>query len=401
MAARAERGATRAVRGADADRPPRRAAAGPDACARWAMPAILGRSFSLRDLVTIGSGAARASGGTRWTADARRPSGPDGGARPGRRRGRRPAAAAAAPGRRRRLHVHPRAGPRVRDEPSSRSPAGARSTPRSSTCCSKAASRPRRACRCSPSTRSRPATTRAARFSIDAAAAALASNAPEEALRLVDQALPVVSSPADRRSCSRRRRRVRRPPPDGDRLDGLAELAALAEAMRDPSSSSTCSSGALGAPVSHDEDAAAELARRVAIERRAGAIATGAPGDLELGQALLRTAWASRSAVRERGRHRRRRGGLPARHRARRGARRRSGLAAALREIGMIDFARPRVVRVEVIAGRGNEASRGHRLGRDSRRSSSGTPIAPLVVEAPASSSGRSGSTSGSTIGPA
>ena len=42
-------------------------------------------------------------------------------------------------------------------------------------------------------------TVRAARFSIDAATAALASNAPEEALRLVEQALPVVSTPADRR----------------------------------------------------------------------------------------------------------------------------------------------------------------------------------------------------------
>ncbi|MFL5708504.1 MAG: ATP-binding protein, partial [Chloroflexota bacterium] len=43
-------------------------------------------------------------------------------------------------------------------------------------------------------------TARAARFSIDAAGAALDSNAAEEALRLVDQALPVVSSATDRRT---------------------------------------------------------------------------------------------------------------------------------------------------------------------------------------------------------
>ncbi|HEY5520095.1 MAG TPA: hypothetical protein VIK08_05505, partial [Candidatus Limnocylindrales bacterium] len=79
-------------------------------------------------------------------------------------------------------------------------------------------------------------TARAARFSIEAAGAALASNAPEEALRLVEQALPVVSTPADRRVLLATRddayavlRRT------GERLDGLTELAALAEAMRDPS----------------------------------------------------------------------------------------------------------------------------------------------------------------------
>ena len=71
---------------------------------------------------------------------------------------------------------------------------------------------------------------RAARFSIAAASAALASNAPEEALRLIEQALPVVSTPADRRVLLTTRddafavlRRTH------DRLDGLTELAALAD----------------------------------------------------------------------------------------------------------------------------------------------------------------------------
>src|SRR5213076_262977 len=67
-------------------------------------------------------------------------------------------------------------------------------------------------------------TERAARFSIDAAAAARESNAAEEALRLVDQALPVVSSPADRRALLVTRdaayAALRK---TGERLDGLAE----------------------------------------------------------------------------------------------------------------------------------------------------------------------------------
>ena len=125
-------------------------------------------------------------------------------------------------------------------------------------------------------------TARAGRFSIDAAAAALASNAPEEALRLVEQALLVVSSPADRRTLLATRddafavlRRT------GERLDGLTELAALAEAMRDPAIELDVQlrrASALRA--SHDEDAAAELARRVrarAAER--GRRRHGAPGD--------------------------------------------------------------------------------------------------------------------------
>ena len=108
-------------------------------------------------------------------------------------------------------------------------------------------------------------TARAARFSIDAATAALASNAPEEALRLVEQALPVVSSPADRRVLLATRddafavlRRT------GERLDGLTELAALAEAMRDPAIELDVQLRRASAlRMSHDEDAAAELARRV------------------------------------------------------------------------------------------------------------------------------------------
>ena len=204
-----------------------------------------------------------------------------------------PASCSRRPGRAGGLHVHPRAGPPVRRRASSRRPAAGRSTPRSSTCCSTVATRRRPGCRCSPSTRWRPATrARAARFSIDAAAAALASNAPEEALRLVEQALPVVSSPADRRVLLATRddafavlRRT------GERLDGLTELAALAEAMRDPAIELDVQLRRASAlRMSHDEDAAAELARRVrtrALER--GDAATELRATLELGQALLRS----------------------------------------------------------------------------------------------------------------
>src|SRR5215212_676080 len=111
---------------------------------------------------------------------------------------------------------------------------------------------------------------RAARFSIAAAAAALRSNAPEEALRLVDAALPVVSASADRRRLLTIRDDAyavaRR---SSERMEGLAELGALAEALRDPALElDVLLRRAAAFRVARDEDAAAELARRV-IERAA------------------------------------------------------------------------------------------------------------------------------------
>jgi tetratricopeptide (TPR) repeat protein/DNA-binding CsgD family transcriptional regulator len=133
---------------------------------------------------------------------------------------------------------------------------------------------------------------RAARFSIDAAAAALKSNAPDEALRLVDAALPVVSSPADRRILLATRDDayavLRR---STDRLEGLAELGALVEALRDPALElDVMLRRAAAFRVARDEDAAADLARRV-IERAAslGDKAIELRANLELGQALSRT----------------------------------------------------------------------------------------------------------------
>jgi tetratricopeptide (TPR) repeat protein len=134
-------------------------------------------------------------------------------------------------------------------------------------------------------------TERAAKFSIDAATAALASNAPEEALRLVDQALPVVSAPEDRRSLLATRDDayavLRR---SSERLQGLAELGALSEALGDPTLEFDVQlRRAAALRMSHDEDAAAELARRVIARAVArGDAAVELRANLELGQALLK-----------------------------------------------------------------------------------------------------------------
>jgi DNA-binding NarL/FixJ family response regulator len=132
---------------------------------------------------------------------------------------------------------------------------------------------------------------RAARFSIEAAHVALQSNAPEEALRIVEQALPIVSTSQERRTLLTARddayavlRRA------GDRLDGLAELGALAEALRDSHFELDVMlrrSAALR--LAGEPDSAAALARRVrglAAER--GDLAAELAACLELGQALLR-----------------------------------------------------------------------------------------------------------------
>ncbi len=135
-------------------------------------------------------------------------------------------------------------------------------------------------------------TERAARFSIDAAAAALRSNAPEEALRLVEAALQVVSAPGERRVLLTTRDDayavLRR---STDRLDGLAELGALAEALRDPSLEMDVQlRRAAALRFGRDEDAAADLARRVRDRASAaGEKVIELRANLELGQALQRT----------------------------------------------------------------------------------------------------------------
>jgi DNA-binding NarL/FixJ family response regulator len=130
------------------------------------------------------------------------------------------------------------------------------------------------------------------RFSTEAAAAALAAHAPEEVLRVVDLALPQASTPQERLGLLRARddalEMLRRP---ADRLEGLAELAALVEALGDPHLDLDVTlRRAAALRLSQQEERAAELAARVrtlAVER--GDREAELAACLELGQALLRS----------------------------------------------------------------------------------------------------------------
>ena len=133
---------------------------------------------------------------------------------------------------------------------------------------------------------------RAVRFSISAAQAALESRAAEETLRVVDQALPAASAAHDRvallTSQDDALGMLRR---SADRVEGLAELAALAEALGDSHLELDVKlRRAAGLRVSEEEDQAAELAlsvRKAARER--GDRAAELAACLELGQDLLRS----------------------------------------------------------------------------------------------------------------
>jgi DNA-binding NarL/FixJ family response regulator len=133
---------------------------------------------------------------------------------------------------------------------------------------------------------------RAVRFAISAAQAALEARAAEEVLRIVDQALPAASAAQDRVALLTAQDdgldMLRRP---ADRLEGLAELAALAEALGDSHLELEVKlRRAAALRVSEEEDRAAELARSVRTvaaergDRRAELAAC-----LELGQDLLRS----------------------------------------------------------------------------------------------------------------
>ncbi len=132
----------------------------------------------------------------------------------------------------------------------------------------------------------------AARVAIKAANAALEVHAPEEALRLVDLAHAVASSAQDRISllCLRDDAldMLRRP---AQRLEGLAELAALAEALGDPHLDlDVMLRRAAALRLSQEHETAAEMARRVrqmAADREDTHAELAAC--LELGQDLLRT----------------------------------------------------------------------------------------------------------------
>jgi DNA-binding CsgD family transcriptional regulator/tetratricopeptide (TPR) repeat protein len=131
-----------------------------------------------------------------------------------------------------------------------------------------------------------------ARFSIEAAQRAIGANAPEEALRLVELAHPVASTAADRVALLRLRddalKMLRR---SSQRLEGLAELSALAEALGDAHLDlEVMLRRAAALRSSGEQDRAAGLAgsvRALAIER--GDEQAELLACLELGQNLLRS----------------------------------------------------------------------------------------------------------------
>ena len=129
------------------------------------------------------------------------------------------------------------------------------------------------------------------RFSVEASRNALAANAPEEVLRVVELALPSAASSQERLDLLEARDQaldmLRRP---SDRLEGLAELSALAEALGDSHLELDVRlRRAAALRVAEEEDRAAELAREV----RALAVSKGdrnaeLAACMELGQDLLR-----------------------------------------------------------------------------------------------------------------
>ena len=131
------------------------------------------------------------------------------------------------------------------------------------------------------------------RFSIEASRNALAANAPEEVLRVVELALPSAATSQERLELLEARDRaldmLRRP---NDRLEGLAELSALAEALGDGHLELDVRlRRAAALRVSEEEDRAAELAREVrdlAVSR--GDRQAELAACMELGQDLIRAA---------------------------------------------------------------------------------------------------------------
>ncbi|CAN5344391.1 hypothetical protein BH20ACT24_BH20ACT24_11310 [soil metagenome] len=135
-------------------------------------------------------------------------------------------------------------------------------------------------------------TERCAGFSIGAAHAALASHAPEEVLRAVEVALPLATGPQDRVALLSLRddamEMLRRPQ---DRLETLAELAALADALGDPHLELEVMLRRVAAlRLAGEEDRAAVMARRVSeLSGERGDSKAELAASLELGQALVRS----------------------------------------------------------------------------------------------------------------
>ena len=133
---------------------------------------------------------------------------------------------------------------------------------------------------------------RAVRFSVAGARAALEARAAEEVLRIVDEALPAASEPQDRVALLLAQDdaldMLRRP---AERPEGLAELAALADALGDSHLALDVKlRRAAALRVSGEEEEAAELARSVrGLAAEEGDRRAELAACLELGQDLLRS----------------------------------------------------------------------------------------------------------------
>ena len=225
------------------------------------------------------------------------------------------------------------------------------------------------------------------RFSLQAIGNALGASAPEEVMRVVDLALPAASTPQDRVSLLKARDQaldmLRRA---DDRLQGLAELAALAEALGDAELETEVQLRRAAALRLSDEwDQAAELAVRVrdlAVSR--GDRPAELSASLELGQALARASigeaysLSTHEADVE--------GAKEAYRRAAELAQEQgddASLAAAHRELGVIAFATVRDYFVErVLAGEQVQMQQRIAAGATPGELLGDTPVAPIAMEA-------------------
>jgi len=194
------------------------------------------------------------------------------------------------------------------------------------------------------------------RFSIEASRNALAANAPEEVLRVVELALPSAATSQERVELLEARDRaldmLRRP---SDRMQGLAELAALAEALGDTRLELDVRlRRAASLRTLEEEERASSLAREVReLAAAKGDERTELAACMELGQDLLKIPLgegyipparevdldAAEEAYRRAADLARKLGDDPS-------------LAACLREIGVIQLGRVRVWFVErILAG--------------------------------------------------
>jgi DNA-binding NarL/FixJ family response regulator len=223
------------------------------------------------------------------------------------------------------------------------------------------------------------------RFSLQAITNALAANAPEEVLRVVELALPAAGTPQDRVKLLQARDQaldmLRR---STDRLEGLAELAALAEALGDSGLETEVQlRRAAALRLSGEFDQAADLARKV--RDRSANSSDGAAelaACLELGQDLLRMDLGdgySLATPEEFDAS----GAEEAYGRAAELAEElgdRASLAASLRELGVIDFSKVRAHFVDVFkAGKHHEILHRVTSGDTLSQIVGDTPVAPLT----------------------